>query len=592
MEKNIFVVGSVASGKSTLMDKLSSYYNIGVLDSGKLFRIASYILSTMDSNLILKNNDNQLVINNRRKYIQKLEKSMQDVDFKGNDIVFNNEVVKNEILYSKTVNEILPVITNDKMIRNVIISHMNSMLSKKDKYVLTGHNLDDIDTTKFITVFLHVDDEVAAKRLISREKNNYQTMEEALKHLTERNAKDGIEETRQEIQYLYNAFEINTSNLSELEVYNQVIKKINNILEKDRKFNKLQNNAIKRENFSWLTNPIFDVLKCYIEILIDTNELPSFISKTDLIYQTLTKLALYRLDDVFLGNNQNLKELERRIIENRDVNVADKLNDMLVKDELKINTTLVIEEINKQMQRIIDLYSKNKALEIMQIINNINYSNRYSLKDITYAKIDKETSEFIATNCHYLHTPRIDEYASYAAFVPDVDFPIAWVSYSRQDREYKKQLLYEMGVEPNRTLEMTRAWCSNYAPKNIMSSLFQYSFNDINNNWIAKKKFLGVSTTINPNLSFKASSFLGANFIPCALRPARYTYQKINEDYQYCTRRGLNGSDYIENKIKILPLNEMFMCLDTEYREKLRKLDIYQIDKGLYDKVLGGKTYE
>lgn len=37
MDKNIFILGSVASGKNALMDRLSSYYKMSVLDSGKLF---------------------------------------------------------------------------------------------------------------------------------------------------------------------------------------------------------------------------------------------------------------------------------------------------------------------------------------------------------------------------------------------------------------------------------------------------------------------------------------------------------------------------------------------------------------------------
>ena len=32
--------------------------------------------------------------------------------------------------------------------------------------------------------------------------------------------------------------------------------------------------------------------------------------------------------------------------------------------------------------------------------------------------------------------------------------PIAWVSFSKQDREYKKQLLYYLGIEPQNTLEI------------------------------------------------------------------------------------------------------------------------------------------
>lgn len=67
----------------------------------------------------------------------------------------------------------------------------------------------------------------------------------------------------------------------------------------------------------------------------------------------------------------------------------------------------------------------------------------------------------------------------YGAFVEGQELLIAWVSFSKQEREYKKQLLYCLGIEPQNTLEMTRTWCLNSAPQNIMNSLFQYSINEV-----------------------------------------------------------------------------------------------------------------
>ena len=70
-------------------------------------------------------------------------------------------------------------------------------------------------------------------------------------------------------------------------------------------------------------------------------------------------------------------------------------------------------------------------------------------------------------------------FVSYGEFVEGQELLIAWVSFSKQEREYKKQLLYYLGIEPQNTLEMTRTWCLNSAPQNIMNSLFQYSINEV-----------------------------------------------------------------------------------------------------------------
>lgn len=75
-------------------------------------------------------------------------------------------------------------------------------------------------------------------------------------------------------------------------------------------------------------------------------------------------------------------------------------------------------------------------------------------------------------------------------------------------------MLYYLGIEPQNTIEMTRAWCSNNAPSNIMSSLFQYSIDDIQKDWKERSKncfedkyLQAVTTAINPNLGFSASLF-------------------------------------------------------------------------------------
>ena len=115
---------------------------------------------------------------------------------------------------------------------------------------------------------------------------------------------------------------------------------------------------------------------------------------------------------------------------------------------------------------------------------------------------------------------------------------------------------------------MTRAWCSNSAPQNIMSSLFQYSIDDVKKEWDklkiqgkVNKDLQAITTTINPNLGFKASSFLGCNFIPFALRPAKFTFGKKDNKMEYMTRREIESKklEFVENEFNILPLNEMIL---------------------------------
>lgn len=222
---------------------------------------------------------------------------------------------------------------------------------------------------------------------------------------------------------------------------------------------------------------------------------------------------------------------------------------------------------------------------------------------ITFRIIDKNMSNFISKYCHYLHIAREDEIIAYGAFVNDDHYPIAYVSFSKQDRDYKKQLLFNLGIEPQNSIEMTRAWCSNTAPQNIMSSLFQFSINDIADKWkencklgIEDKYLQAVTTTINPNLGFKASSFLGCNFLPFALRPAQFTFRLKDGIIVYETRRNIEVSDdndivYFENQFDILPLNELILCLDKYRMKNIKNSKILLIDKNRYDNFLKNKTF-
>lgn len=133
-----------------------------------------------------------------------------------------------------------------------------------------------------------------------------------------------------------------------------------------------------------------------------------------------------------------------------------------------------------------------------------------------------------------------------------------------------------------------------------MSLLFQYSINDLSKKWketsklgITDKNLQAVTTAINPNLGFKASSFLGCNFIPIALRPAQFTFKSNNGIISYVTRRKIELSSdeyFFENQINILPLNELILCLDRNRIDNIMKSKILLIDKIGYEEVLKGKV--
>ena len=310
-------------------------------------------------------------------------------------------------------------------------------------------------------------------------------------------------------------------------------------------------------------------------------------------------MCLYKLEDLFKGDIELLREINSGI--NKRINKLDVFMNYLTDRRVSLNCELVNIEIQNQITRLNNLYDNNCTKQIMATLNSSENKGNILLENIIYKKVDKEISQFIAKNCHYLHTPRNDEFVAYGAFIEGQALPIAWVSFSKQDRQYKKQLLHYLGIEPQNTLEMTRAWCSNSAPQNIMSSLFQHSINEVEQEWRelkergeVNKNLQAITTTRNPNLGFKASSFLGCNFIPFALRPAKFTYGRQGNTTEYMTRREIekNNLEYVENQFNVLSLNEIILCLDKGKQEEISKGRIYTMDKKIYNRVLEGEINE
>ena len=603
MNQNLFIIGPVASGKNTLLENLKKKYNINILDSGQLYRyIALCILKKTSVNpdykSLYKNDteEEKRILQEIFKWNRTIEKSLKELEIVDGKLTIDGQSIGEENLYSKEVNSIVAIIAKSDLIRKRILHFINNDIVKREGcYAMTGHNITEMDTTQFTTVFLDINNEKAAERLYNRNSDSYRSILDAYKEVLERNNKDGIDKTRNLIDSVYNAIYIDTTELSEEEIINIIVRELERIEKENQNFNQLQDkDSIDRKNFEWVFNPFLEVIKAYLDRNLDKFLIgKEYISRTDLKYQVLIKICSYKIEELFKGNETILIEINNGINDRK--NKLKTLIKYLTDKKVILNFELINEEIQNQIERLSKLYDNNSTKQIMTTLNSSENKGNISLENIIYKKVDKGTSQFIAKNCHYLHTPRNDEFISYGAFVEGQALPIAWVSFSKQDRKYKKQLLNYLGIESQNTLEMTRAWCSNSAPQNIMSSLFQYSINEVEKEWEklkeqgeVNKNLQAITTTINPNLGFKASSFLGCNFIPFALRPAKFTYGIQGTTMEYMTRREIERKnlEYIENQFNILPLNEIILCLEKRKQEEISKGRIYTIDKRNYNQVL------
>lgn len=619
---NIFILGPVASGKNTLLDNIAKDNEVIALDTGRIFRYVAYKLyrklnTKINFDAVYKSNEQaiKLLIENIYHLTKYINLQLEKLRFDGYEILENNEILDINCLYGKYVNCILPLISKVQTIRNMIISFIDRSISASNKpIIMTGHNIKEIDTTKFTVVYLDVDEKESAYRLYQRNKCSYNDILDAYDEVLKRNQIDKIKETKNILPFLYDYVYINTNNKTSMEIYEEFMAQIKINKEKNNHFCSIQSSAIARNDFEWILNPILEPIRSRLTELTKSVCLKyPYINQNDLIYQTLILISSHSISDLY--SNFDLEyydKVDESIITRNQM----LFNDFIFKVNcgvIRINEDIILESLDLAIKTLLDLYSSDFLKNIMikynrkmnrghlETHNGLMIMNNEENSDIIiFREIDSSMSTFLSKYCHYLHAPRSDELVAYGAFIEDEYYPIAFVSFSKQDRDYKKQLLYNIGIEPQNSVEMTRAWCSNSAPRNIMSSLFQYSIEELSKKWMEEsklglvdKKLQAVTTAINPNLGFKASSFLGCNFIPIALRPAQFTFKENNGTISYETRRKIESSCsndfFYENQINILPLNELILCLDRNKIERIINSKILLIDKEDYDRVLSGK---
>ena len=619
---NIFILGPVASGKNTLLDNIVKNHSVIALDTGRIFRYVAYQLYcklNKEINFEKVCRSDEIEINALTEKIYHSTKyinlQLRKLKLEGHNMLVDGNNLNIDYLYEKNVNCMLPIISKISTIRNIIVRYIDYNISSSNKpIIMTGHNIKEIDTTKFTVVFLDVEEKESAHRLYQRNSRSYDNILDAYEEVLKRNQTDKIRETKNILPFLYNYIYISTDNKDINEIYEEFMIKLKINEDKNTHFYDIQSNAIDRNNFRWVLNPVLEPIRNkLVELTRSICFNYSYINQNDLIYQTLILVSSHNISELY--DNCSLKylnKIEKSIID-RNQEMFDDFAKKVNSGIIRINENVLHEELKSAMIFLLNLYSSDSIKNIMSKYNlkinkgNLEYhnglmvvNNEESKNIIQFKEINSDMSCFLSKYCHYLHTPRNDELIAYGAFIEENPYPIAFVSFSKQDREYKKQLLYNIGIEPQNSVEMTRAWCSNSAPQNVMSSLFQFSIRELAKKWkvegklgFVDKDLQAVTTAINPNLGFKASSFFGCNFIPIALRPAQFTFKLNNGIMTYETRRKIESScfdsTYFENQINILPLNELILCLDKNKIESVINTKILLIDKERYDKVLNEK---
>lgn len=239
ISSNIYIVGSVASGKNELIERLERYFSFNTIDPGKLFRICAYaIIVDSEENSIKPNIEllssgnieekNRVTesINNKKELIKNILKksSYKMIDGKST-FFYDNKPFINE-LESRNVNLLVSSIAPSPIIRSEIWRFINNYFETKSNIVITGRILEEVDCSKFKTIFLYVDEDEAARRLLKRS-YHYKNKDTAIKDIRKRNGDDNINDVYLVGKDMLNSIHINTTNISSDQVF---IESVNSIL--------------------------------------------------------------------------------------------------------------------------------------------------------------------------------------------------------------------------------------------------------------------------------------------------------------------------------------------------------------------------
>jgi len=172
-----------------------------------------------------------------------------------------------------------------------------------------------------------------------------------------------------------------------------------------------------------------------------------------------------------------------------------------------------------------------KALKLMSVSDQDDTYEAIAIEKVTgekvhFRSIDLDLSRAYIESFHYLHAAREDDLLAFGAFYENESMPFAIVSYAPVSRIYKQNILLAAGIDPQKSLELTRAWNSEHSPKNTMSMLYGYAHASIQRQRLKQnlEPPEAILTAVNPNLGFKGSAFRAVGFGLVGEKPTAYHY--------------------------------------------------------------------
>ncbi|HSW88273.1 MAG TPA: hypothetical protein VLG12_03870 [Candidatus Saccharimonadales bacterium] len=402
---------------------------------------------------------------------------------------------------------------------------------------------------------------------------------------------------------------------------------------------------IERTAFQWADNPLITRVRDLARSSI-TETCKAFsaegVTEFDIATQLMMHLPTYDAIEVWQGNIDLVREIEQHIALEKGDKATILFEEALSTGKFSLNMDLVSSECLRQGAKLAEYYKHLSLVDDGRIIRlpakymgtpeqnpfigvaraeidarkrqmkvdsvtgekTMEAIERHSGRIIVFKKISAEISKLYSLGFSNLHYARDGEIAAYGAFLEGDEFPFAYSSYSPVTRKYTKNMLRHLHLDPTTILESTRAWNASWSPENTMSTLFSFCHEMLKEDRIkemtvdpSKRALIGVITSINPNLGFKAVSFRGVRFNVAGIKPTQFSYLKNSDGTANFLPKNViqamlnmsadeleNDPRFLTNKIPFLPTLELLALFEKNKEEELLQSPIYRISESAFRK--------
>lgn len=333
-------------------------------------------------------------------------------------------------------------------------------------------------------------------------------------------------------------------------------------------------------------------------------------STLDVFLQVMLVSCSYDPTEIWLGRSEQVQRASQMIHKGHTKEAIVVLQAGIENKQISLNKRLITSITSAQISKLNDLqnFQEKPLAELNKLLVSFNNDSRFILtkndnktqiiEKFSQRKIILKTFDPLVCNdytkkFHYLHEGRIDDIFAFGTFFEGIPHPFAWVSYAPVGRIYKQHILRIARIDPQNSLELTRAYNFENSPKNTMSVLFSYAHEQMQKIWSDRynRPLNAILTDVNPNLGFKGSGFRAVGFGLIGQKPTNYHFIiNASGKREYVTRRNLqkylNHEDmqYFTSKFPLLPTKELAVILNGKKRQKPLNNQMYDVNIAEYNK--------